>query len=32
MGEGVWQHDIFRELSCGRELIYETIVTSVGGP
>ena len=32
MGEGAWQHDIFRGPSCGRELTYETIFTSVGGP
>ena len=32
MGEGAWQHDIFRGPSWGRELTYETIFTSVGGP
>ncbi len=32
MEEGVWQHDIFRGPSCGHELTYETIFTSVGGP
>ena len=32
MGEGAWQHDIFREHSSGRELTYETIFTFVGGP
>ncbi len=32
MGEGAWQHDIFRGTSCGHELTYEAISTSVGGP
>ena len=32
MGTGPWQHDIFRGPSCGRELTYETIFTSVGDP
>ena len=25
MGEGAWQHDIFRGPSCGLQLTYETI-------
>ena len=32
MGEGAWQHDIFRGPSGSRKLTYETILTSVGGP
>ena len=32
MEEGAWQHGIFRGPTCGRELIYETIFTFVGGP
>ena len=32
MGEEAWQHDNFKGPSCGRELTYVTILTSVGGP
>ena len=31
MGDGAWQHYSFRGPSCGCELTYETVFTSVGG-